>query len=154
MKKSVAAFVGLCAMMIGASGSTLDGQFGLDCTGISVDGMKHTTTSFHYRMSVDMERGVFCLLPECKGLHQLGPVTDAEIGLFNHPIESNYLVGSVNRTSGAYRVAMQSSLANIYVTGMCDRTVFTPFAADAKPVHQPPPFPGDRIVATPPLPLP
>jgi len=130
------------------------GQFGLDCTGTSVDGVKHITQPIHYRMSVDTISKTWCILPECDGRRQLGPVTDAEIRLFDEPLSTNYLVATVDRRTRAYDLVMQSELANIHVTGTCTWTPFTPFPPDIKRVYPPFPRAGTHVVDKPPLPLP
>lgn len=144
----------LSATIVGASGPNSVEPFGLDCTGVSVDGVKHVTTPIHWRYSVDVERQTFCILPDCNGLRQLGPVTDTTIRLFDEPLSTNYLVSTVDRKSGAFDLVMQSDLANIHVTGTCTWTAFTPFAADAKRVYPPLPRVGTHVVDAPPLPLP
>ena len=153
MLKSLALAISSSAMTCAVAAPDVS-QFGLDCKGVSVDGIKHTTTPIHYRMSIDVEHQTFCILPACDGLRQLGPVSDTTIRLFDEPLSTNYLVSTVDQKSGAYDLVMQSDLANIHVTGICTWTAFTPFPPDAKKVYPPFPRVGTHVVAEPPLPLP
>ena len=152
--KAFIAGIAIWLLSVNIAAAAPGNQFGLDCTGDQIDGVKQTTTPFHARMSVDLVHKTLCFLPACDSLYQLGPVTDQQINLLYNPISSNYLVATVDRKTGAYQLVMQSHRANLRVGATCTYADFTPFPLGAKPAYTPLPKPGDRVVTSPPLPLP